>query len=350
MSTLSADKNKIFTTEKMIRLRQELRNAQSVVITNHKNPDGDAMGAALALMLFLKKWNLNVRVIVPNEYPEFLKWLPGNNEVLVFEGNTDEALELFERADVIFALDYNELNRTGELEEPITKSSATKVLIDHHQNPGNFADFSFSDVTSCATAQLIYEWIESLEELDLLDADIATCIYTGLVTDTGSFRYPSTTSKTHQIVAHLIEAGVKNGIVHRNLYDNNSAIMLKMRGHVLSKNLVVLPEFKTAFISITRKEQEHFETKPGDTEGLVNEALSIKGVIMAAFFKEDYKLIKISFRSLGHFPVNELASKHFNGGGHINAAGGSSKESLEETIKRFEQILPEFKDQFDAEE
>jgi len=339
----------MYSDELMVALRNQLQSSRSVVITNHKNPDGDAMGSALALMHFLKKWSLNVRVIVPNDYPEFLKWLPGNDEVLIYEGNASEADKLIESADVIFALDYNELNRAGELENPIRESSATKVLIDHHQNPGDFADFTFSDITSCATAQLVYELIESFNQLDLLDVDSGTCIYTGLVTDTGSFRYPSTTAKTHLIAAHLVEIGVNNGLVHRHLYDNNSAIMLKMRGHVLSNNLVVLPEFKTAFISITRAEQDRYETKPGDTEGLVNDALSIKGVVMAAFFKEDYKLVKISFRSLGDFPVNQLAQKHFNGGGHINAAGGSSKESLQETMARFEKILPEYKALFDAE-
>lgn len=339
--------NPVFEASRLVSLKTALRDARSVVITNHKNPDGDAMGAALGLFHFLQNWDIRVQVIVPNAYPAFLKWLPGDDQVLIYEGNTDEANELIADADVIFALDYNELNRTGELENPLREAGGTMVLIDHHQNPGDFADISFSDVTSCATAQLIFELAESLEMTDWISVEAGTCLYTGLVTDTGSFRYPSTTAKTHQIAAELLKIGVQNGQVHRNLFDNNSEIVLKMRGHILSNNLVVLPEFKTAFISITRKEQEEYDTKPGDTEGLVNDALSINGVVMAAFFKEDYKLIKISFRSLGTFPVNELASKYFEGGGHRNAAGGASRDSLEATIKKFQSILPEFKSQLD---
>lgn len=339
--------NPVFDASRLESLKSALADARSVVITNHKNPDGDAMGSALGLYHFLQHWDLRVRVIVPNTYPAFLKWLPGDDQVLIYEGNTDEANEWIANADVIFALDYNELDRTGELETPLREAMGTKVLIDHHQNPGDFADISFSDVTSCATAQLVFELAESLGMTDRISVEAGTCLYTGLVTDTGSFRYPATTSKTHQIAAELLKIGVKNGEVHRSLFDNNSEMVLKMRGHVLSNNLVVLPDYKTAFISITRKEQEEYDTKPGDTEGLVNEALSIKGVVMAAFFKEDYKLVKISFRSLGTFPVNELASKHFGGGGHRNAAGGSSKDSLEATMKRFQDILPEYKTQLD---
>lgn len=341
-------KNEIFHPESLQQLRDLLKQADSIVITNHKNPDGDAMGSALALSHFLRKWGHASRIIVPNDYPEFLKWLPGNDDVLVYEGNQKEASELIESADVIFALDYNALNRTGEAEEAITESNAKKVLIDHHRDPADFADLVFSDITSCATAQMIYELVESLELLEMLDVDAATCIYTGLVTDTGSFRYSSTTGKTHNIAAHLLEIGVENGMVHRLLFDNKSETVLKMRGHVLANNLVVLKEYNTAYITMSREELEKYETKSGDTEGLVNEALSIQGVVMAAFFKEDYNLIKISFRSVGDFPVNELSGTYFNGGGHCNAAGGSSKESLKQTVDRFVGILPKFKDRLNA--
>lgn len=343
-------KNSIFTPESLDSFRLLVQNSANIVITNHKNPDGDAMGSALALSHILRNWGYPATVIVPNEYPKFLKWLPGDADVIVFEGHQDEAKELIESADLIFALDYNDLNRTGELEKPLSEATGKKVLIDHHQDPAGFADIAFSDVASCATAQLIYELVESLDLLDLIDTDVATCIYTGLVTDTGSFRYPSTSNKTHQVAAHLLELGVENGMVHRHLFDNKTETVLKMRGHVLSNNLVVLKEFKTAYITISRKEQEQYDTKPGDTEGLVNEALSIEGVVMAAFFKEDYNLIKISFRSVGTVPVNELSNAHFGGGGHRNAAGGSSKESLQKTVDRFLEVLPEFKEQLHASE
>ena len=318
------------------------------MVTVHKNPDGDAMGSGLAWYHILKKWAIDVHIIVPNDYPAFLHFLPGNDDVINFERERDKALPLIEDADVIFALDYNDFSRTGEMADFLVNSPADKVLIDHHLDPVAKVDLMFSNPKSCATAEMVYNMMEGMELLEMLDADIATCIYTGLVTDTGSFRFPSTSDYTHRIAAHLIQLGVNNGAVHRHLSDNNSETMLKMRGHVLSNNLVVLSEFKTAYIWLSRKEQEKYDTKPGDTEGLVNEALSIKGVVMAAFFKEDYKMVKISFRSLGTFPVNELSSKHFNGGGHFNAAGGNSLDSLKDTMARFESVLPEYKKLLDA--
>jgi len=348
LPNFSPMKSEIFNFDSLGKLRELLQHADSIVITNHKNPDGDAMGSVLALYHFLRKWGYPSRIIVPNDYPEFLKWLPGQKEVLIYEGNQKEANDLIESADLIFALDYNALSRTGEMEEPLKAATGKKVLIDHHRDPADFADLVFSDITSCATAQMVFEMIENLELLELLDIDSATCLYTGLVTDTGSFRYSATTSKTHEVAAHLLEIGVENGLVHQNLFDNKTENVLKMRGHVLANNLVVLRDYKVAYITMSRSELEKFEAKSGDTEGLVNEALSIKGVVMAAFFKEDYNLIKISFRSIGDFPVNELSASWFNGGGHCNAAGGSSKETLQQTVERFIGVLPQYKEKLHA--
>lgn len=341
--------NKIYQPDRLAQLRNWLTTANTILITNHKNPDGDAMGSALALCHFLKKWGYPATVIVPNEYPAFLKWLPGNDEVMVYDANPEEADQLIAQADIIFSLDYNHLSRVGNMEKPLSESPAKKILIDHHRDPSDFADLTFSDHDSCATAQLVYELIESLELLNLLDTDTATCIYTGLVTDTGSFRYPSTSAKTHHIAASLFNAGVDNGIVHRNLFDSKTETVIKMRGHVLSNNLTVLPEYNVAYLTLGLDEQEKFDTKPGDTEGLVNEALAVEGVVMAAFFKESHNIIKISFRSAGEFAVNELSSDHFEGGGHKNAAGGASHDSLQDTIDRFLKLLPEYKDKLHAE-
>lgn len=343
LPNFGAMNNKIYQPDRLAQLRNWLTTASTILITNHKNPDGDAMGSALALSHFLKKWGYPATVLVPNDYPEFLKWLPGDERVMNYETDPNRGDELIAKADLIFSLDYNHLSRVGQMEQPILASPAKKILIDHHRDPSDFADLMFSDHNSCATAQLVYELIESLELLNLLDADTATCIYTGLVTDTGSFRYPSTTAKTHHIVANLLDAGVKNGRVHQNLFDNKTETVIKMRGHVLSNNLTVLPEFKVAYITLSLDEQAQFETKSGDTEGLVNEALAVKGVVMAAFFKESHNLVKISFRSSGAFAVNELSVDHFEGGGHRNAAGGASHDSLEETIDRFLKLLPEYK-------
>jgi phosphoesterase RecJ-like protein len=335
-------KNAVYTTEKLLQLDAMLANAQNIVITVHRNPDGDAMGSSLALYHYLKALGCSSKVVVPNDYPNFLNWIPGNDDVIRFESNTAEATEILENCDLLFCLDFNDLKRVGDMHETLLSINMPMVFIDHHENPKAEAALMFVNPETCSTAQLIYELVEAMDKLPLLNDKIGQCIYTGLITDTGSFRYPSVEPKTLRIAAHLIEIGVEHELVYRHLFDNNDEQMLKMRGYVISKKLVVLPEHKVAYISVTREEQHRFHTKPGDTEGLVNVALSIKGVVMAAFFKEDNKQIRISFRSLGDFSVSELSSTHFNGGGHHNAAGGMSELSLADTIEKFISILPNY--------
>jgi|TARA_R110002012_G_scaffold284768_2_gene475683 phosphoesterase RecJ-like protein len=321
-----------------------LKASKNIVITTHKNPDGDAIGSSLALHLFLNQLGLKSTVIVPNDYPEFLKWLPEESSVLKFEDNKSEFETLVLDADLIFALDYNAFHRTGDLESVLEKSTAKKVMIDHHQQPDNFAEFTFSNPEMSSTCEMIYHFIESLNELKQINSEIATCIYVGIMTDTGSFRYRSTTATTHHVIAELINKGADNTKIHNSVFDANSFNKLQILGTAL-KNLNILPEFNTAYISLSQKELNEFDYKKGDTEGVVNYALSINNCVLAAIFIEDEKnnIIKISFRSKGDFSVNELSRKHFEGGGHNNAAGGKSNDSLENTIDRFISILPEYK-------
>ena len=319
---------------------QLLSTPKRIAIIPHRSPDGDAMGATLALYHFLVKLNHKPIVIAPNEFPDFLAWLPGSEKVLIFENERQLTTQILENAELIFTLDFNALHRTGDMEQVLQKLSAPFIMIDHHQKPDSYAQIMYSDATFGSTCEMIYNLICFLGKEDLLDMDIASCIYTGIVTDSGSFRYPSTTSKTHRIVADLLEKGINNSEIHNLLFDNNSYDRLQLMGRAL-QNLKVLTEYKTSFITLTQKELDEHNYVKGDTEGFVNYGLTIKGIVFAVIFiehKED-NIIKISFRSQGNFDVNQFARDHFSGGGHINAAGGKSYLSMPDTIAKFENIL-----------
>lgn len=317
-----------------------LSEPKKIVIIPHRSPDGDAMGSTLALHHFLRKIGQQSQVIAPNEFPHFLDWLPGSDHVLVFEKEREKTTEILKSADLIFVLDFNALHRTGDMEQVLNKLSVPFIMIDHHQKPDNFAAVTFSDTSAGSTCEMIYRFISYLDKEELIDKQIAGCIYTGIVTDTGSFRFQSTTSETHKIAAKLIERGVENGVIHSNLFDNNSYNSLQLLGTAL-KNMKVLYEHKASYITLTQEELDSHNYVKGDTEGIVNYGLSVKGVIFTAIFIEhrDENIIKISLRSKGDFDVNQLAREHFNGGGHINAAGGKSHLTMDETIARFLQIV-----------
>lgn len=324
--------------------KELLQTAKNVIITCHRNPDGDAIGSSLGLYNYLNKLGLNVQVIVPNGYPDFLKWLPNNDTILVYEDKIAQCKTLIKEADLIFSLDYNALHRTGDMQEALESTNASFIMIDHHQQPEDFAAVTYSDTSICSTCQMIYHFIDALGDASLLDTDIANCIYTGIMTDTGSFRFRSTTSTTHRVIAQLIDLGIDNAKIHQNVYDNNSYNRLQLLGKSLN-NLRTIPELNTAYISLSSDELKKFNAQKGDTEGVVNYALSLKGIKVAALFKEDLdnNIVKMSFRSKGSFSVNEMARTHFNGGGHINAAGGISNLSLNETVEKFISILPNYK-------
>lgn len=330
--------------EKVREVGKLLASPKKIVITAHKAPDGDAIGSSLGLAHYLRTQGHEVGIVVPDAYPHFLKWMPGNKEILKFNRHWTPAKKMFREADIIFLLDYNALNRIGEMGVHLQRSEAVKVMIDHHQQPEDWPEFVFSDTSACSTCQLVYEFIDGLEDTDKISADAATCLYCGIMTDTGSFRFPSTTSKTHRIVADLIDKGANNSFIHEKVLDANTFMRLKMVGYALGEKMTVYPDFNTVIIALDAEELERFEFKKGDTEGLVNYGLSIEGIRLAAFVSEKEGVVKISFRSKGDFSVNQMAREHFNGGGHINAAGGASDVSVVETVKRIEAILPQYKE------
>ena len=335
--------------KKIEELKTFLEKPRSIVIVGHRNPDGDAMGSTLALKHYLTKKGHNATVVVPNEYPEFLHWLPGSEGTYRFDWQNSQSQKAINNSDIIFLLDFNALHRVGsDMQHTLEKYPNDFAMIDHHQQPDD-VKYMFSDVEICSTSQMVYQFIEMNTDLDLIDADIATCIYTGIMTDTGSFRYRSTTSTTHRIIADLIDKGAQNDRIHNNVHDANSYNRLLLLGQALS-NLQILPSYKTAYITLTDEEKKRFDFQKGDTEGIVNYALSLKGIIFAAIFIEDVEqgIIKISFRSKGNFSVNQFSRNHFEGGGHDNAAGGKSNISLAETVTKFTALVETYKSELET--
>ena len=328
----------------ILAIKELLATPKKIVIIPHRSPDGDAMGSTLALYHFLLKENHQAVVIAPNDFPNFLAWLPSSETVLIFENDKENCIKIIQEAEIVFTLDFNALHRTGEMEHVLNKVTAPMIMIDHHQKPDSYATYTYSDTVFGSTCEMVYNFISYLGKKEAIDKTIATCIYTGITTDSGSFRFPSTTSTTHRIVADLIDLGIENSNIHNQLFDNNSYNRLQLLGRAL-QNMKVFPELKTSYISLSQKELDEFHYEKGDTEGIVNYGLTIKGIEFAAIFIEhrEENIIKISFRSQGDFDVNQFARDHFNGGGHINAAGGKSYESLKKTIEKFEKIISETK-------
>jgi bifunctional oligoribonuclease and PAP phosphatase NrnA len=321
-----------------------LESPKRIVIVGHKNPDGDAIGASLGLYYFLKERGHNTQVVMPNDFPGFLKWLPGCDNVHTYDKDTQKVRDSIEKAEIIFTLDFNALNRTGDLVELLENASADFMMIDHHPQPDDYAVVTYSDITMSSTSQMIFHFIEALNGLPEISPEIATNLYAGIMTDTGSFRFRATTATTHQVIAKLMESGANNSEIHQNIYDTNSPDKLKLLGVAL-KNMEILPEYRTAYITMSQEELDSNNFRKGDTEGFVNYALSIKGIVFAVIFIENKQegLTKISLRSKGNFSVNDFARDRFNGGGHINAAGGRSDKSLKLTITEFISILPNYK-------
>jgi bifunctional oligoribonuclease and PAP phosphatase NrnA len=330
------------------KIKALLSKPKNIVIVTHWSPDGDAIGSSLGLYNYLLKKKHKVTVITPNDYPDFLKWMKGEKKILNFQEKQAAAKKQISKAELIFCLDFNSLKRIDQLGDLVSVSTAIKFIIDHHPQPDTFADYMLHSVSACSTCELVYDFINLMSDRKVLDKDIAGCLYTGIMTDTGSFRYPSTTSKTHLVLSDLIKAGAENAEIHNLVYDGNSESKLKLLGYCLNEKLTVLPTFKTAFFSLSEEELKRFNYKKGDTEGVVNYALSIAGIRFAGFFVERDGVIKTSFRSKGSFDVNKFARANFNGGGHVNAAGGMSELSLEKTLEKFVSLLPEYVKQLNA--
>jgi phosphoesterase RecJ-like protein len=322
-----------------------LATPRKIVITTHHKPDADALGSSLALALFLKKRQHSVTIITPSDYPSFLNWMPSQSEVLAYDKEKpfEDLKQKFFEAEIIFCLDFNSLARINDLGPWVEESPAVKIMIDHHLQPTPFANFQIWDTRAAATAELVFDFITILGYHNLIDIPIAECIYAGLVTDTGSFRHPSTSRTVHLIVADLLRIGINPSKVHKLVYDNNNLNRLRFLGFVLKDKLQVLPDLHTAYISISKDEIAQFNVDTGDTEGVVNYALSVKGIVLGIVVIDRKDMVKLSFRSVGDFDVNTFARKYFEGGGHKNAAGGKSDLNLEETMKHLFNAIEENK-------
>ena len=322
-----------------------LAQPQKIVITTHHKPDGDAMGSSLGLYNYLIQIGHHVHVITPTDYPLYFSWMPGCENVIVFTDEVEKSAGLVSAADIIFCLDFNALSRIDEMGELVGKSQAKKIMIDHHLEPEGFDDYRWWDTDACATAQLVYTFVtEVLDEKRLVNKDVATCLYTGILTDSASFSLPSTTSAVYRIAADLIDAGAVNWSIYDLVYDNSTESRLRFLGLCLYSRLEVLYEYNTAIISVSREDLKNFGILTGETEGIVNYGLSVAGVKLAAFFVERDEKVKLSLRSKGEFPANDICKKYFNGGGHRNAAGGTSTDPLDQVVNKFKSILPEYKE------
>jgi bifunctional oligoribonuclease and PAP phosphatase NrnA len=332
-------------------LQQYLSSPRKIVIITHFKPDADALGSSLGLALYLKKKGHIVNVITPSDYPDFLNWMKGNKEVLVYQKDKPKkALDLAEQADLICCLDFSSLNRVDNLGDTIRNARARKVLIDHHLEPENFAEFIQWDDKAASTAELVYELIDQLGDKAMIDKDIANSLYAGIMTDTGGFRHSNTSHKQFKIAGELVGQGADPARVSKLIYDTNSIERLRLLGYVLSNKLQILPEFRTVYMTLSADELKRFGSQTGDTEGLVNYGLSIKGIKLSVLISDRKDNIKLSFRSLGKFSVNDFARAHFEGGGHRNAAGGQTNVSLEETVEKFLGLLPNYRESLTAEE
>ena len=327
-------------------LKTLLSTPQKIVIVPHKNPDGDAIGSTLALCHFLKNSGHKSTIVSPNDYPKFLKWMPGNEHILNFEKENYQSKDRIKEATIVFTLDFNHLGRIGQMQSILETCDATMVMVDHHQAPSDYAAIMYSDTSMSSTCEMVYNLIEYLDGTTQITSEIANCLYTGIMTDTGSFKFASTTSRTHEVIADLIQKGAKNTEIHHHIYDSNRPSRLHLLGCAL-KNMVILQEYNTVYITLSQEELDTYNYQKGDTEGFVNYGLTLEGIKFAVIFIENKEegILKISLRSVGDFSVNEFSRKHFQGGGHDNAAGGKSDLSMEETTAYFKSLLPNYKEQ-----
>jgi len=335
----------IFSQKKIKEIEVQLLKSSDIAIIVHLSPDGDAMGSAMAMRLFLLQLNLNVTVITPDRYPEYLHWLPGNESVKIFSRNKIQVQEIVEKSDTIFCLDFNDSKRCGDIQPFLEKSTATKIMIDHHPEPVDFATYCFSSVEACSTAELVYLFIKQFENPKLINKDIASCVYVGIMTDTANYSHNSSNPETFKIVAELLELGIDKDGIFDKIYNNFSVDRMRLMGFCLNTQMKVVQHLHTAYFGLTLEHQKEYNHVNGDTEGFVNMPLSITGILFSAFFMEKDDHIKISFRSKGNFDVNIFARKHFNGGGHRNASGGKSFVSYNQTLADFENILNDYQNE-----
>jgi bifunctional oligoribonuclease and PAP phosphatase NrnA len=325
-------------------IHESVLKSEKIVIVSHKSPDGDSIGSSMGLFHFLQKMGKDVVVCHPDPAPDFLKWVEGTEGILVHETNREQVENAVLEADLLICLDLNSPGRVGKEMEPLLRSfQGLKVVIDHHIDPDlGYFDLVLSNTSVASTSELVYEYIVGSGNEEMLDTRIGTPIYLGIMTDTGSFRYPSVRPETHEILANLLRIGVVHYSVHERVFDTNTIDRLKLRGYALSEKLDLIPARPIAYIAMTASELERFNYRKGDTEGLVNQALSVEGIMVAAFFSEKDGVVKISFRSKGEYFVNQLASDHFEGGGHKYAAGGISYEGITSAVDKFRSVIDHY--------
>jgi bifunctional oligoribonuclease and PAP phosphatase NrnA len=336
--------SKIIDEEIISKVKKEINIAEKIVIVTHVGPDGDAMGSTLALWHYLMTVEKDPVVIVPTEFADFLNWMPGSASVLVYENSKDKADEFIAAAELIFALDFNTPTRMAKMTDAVINATAPKILVDHHLHPAEFAKVAVSYPEISSTSELIFRLICRMGDFSKINLACAECIYTGMMTDTGGFTYNSNGQEIYIIIAELIKIGIDKDDIYSKVFNTYSQDRLRLMGFCLFHKMKIFPEYKTALITITSKELYQFNFQNGDAEGFVNIPLSISGIEFSVFMREDTDKIKISLRSQGTFPANKVAADLFNGGGHLNAAGGESYTTLTETIKKFENALPDYKD------
>ncbi len=337
--------SKIIAEEKIVKARNLIYDSDKIVIIAHASPDGDALGSSLGLYHFFFSINKKTTVVYPNGYPSYYNWMAGVDKSLLYSEQKEEVETLFNEADLIICVDFNEPKRTGNMKDLLTNSTAKKLLIDHHPNPSeDIWDVNISYPEVASASELVFRLICRMGYASDINKNSAECIYTGMMTDTGKFTFNSNNTEIYQIIGELIRKGINKDEINDKVYNNYSVDRMRLMGYSLANKMRVFPEYRTALISLSQEELERFNFQIGDSEGFVNLPLSIEGIVFSAFLKEDANKIKISLRSKGSFAVNEVSEKYFNGGGHANAAGGESYLSLEETEKLLEQILPEYKD------
>lgn len=338
--------SKVISQANIDHVEKWFERADKIVIVSHVSPDGDAIGSSLGLWHFLNSQDKNVHVIVPNAFPDFLKWMPGAKEVIQYNRYKEFADKLIMEADVICCLDFNVLSRIDEMEEIVRVSPGRKMIVDHHLYPGDFARIVISHPQISSTSELVFRLICQLGNFSDITKEAAECIYTGMMTDTGGFTYNSNDREIYLIIGELLSKGIDKDEIYRNVFNTHSEGRLRLMGYVLYEKMQVFPQFNAALITLTREEQKKFEYKKGDTEGFVNMPLSMKGICFSVFLREDTEkdMIKVSLRSVGTFPCNEVASEFFNGGGHLNASGGEFYGPMEDAVALFKQALVKYED------
>jgi len=335
--------NKIIAEESIQKAKKLINKYDKIIIVTHTSPDGDALGSSLALYHFLTEYGKQVNVIIPNEFPDFLQWMPGTDQIIIAEGNLSLASETLEAAELIFFVDFNVLQRIEQLEPSIIKSRAAKILIDHHLYPEILTDVTISHPEISSTSELIFRFICRMGYFDYIDKPCAECIYTGMMMDTGAFTFNSNSPHIYYIISELLQKGIDKDAIYSQIYNKYSERKIRMQGYILYHKMKIFRDCKTSLMSLSYEEHQRFRSQKGDTEGFVNIPLSIENVLFSAFIREEKEVVRISLRSKGDFPANQFAREVFGGGGHLNAAGAEFYGKLEDALRLFTEALPRYK-------